>query len=231
MFNSARRDAVAKATKFYGIYRGTVVNNMDPDTERKVQVRIMPMFEKVQDEQLPWAHYADAFMGAFGNTGGCFIPQVGAGVWCFFEGGDHRYPVFFAGAPSKKDSITNSKTNYPNRKIYSSNTGIELMIDDTDGSATLKVSMPNGYSKQVDNDGNVVETIPGNLTLDVSGNVNITASGGTGMTLNNDLIVNGDINSTGTITADTDVVVGTVTLITHTHVVTTAPGVTGPPVG
>jgi uncharacterized protein involved in type VI secretion and phage assembly len=78
--------------KFYGIYRGTVVNNVDP-----MQMgRIMAMVPDVgsitpSTWAMPAVPLAGKLMGTF------MVPQIGAGVWIQFEAVDPDYPVWTGG--------------------------------------------------------------------------------------------------------------------------------------
>jgi uncharacterized protein involved in type VI secretion and phage assembly len=78
--------------RYYGIYRGTVVNNIDP-----LQIgRIMALVPDVggltpSTWAMPCVPIAGKQMGTF------FVPQVGAGVWVQFEGGDPDSPVWTGG--------------------------------------------------------------------------------------------------------------------------------------
>lgn len=94
-----------KNDRFHGFYRAIVVDNDDPTKSGRVKVRVLPMFYGATDDALPWAILADTSMGGYANVGGSNIPLVGAHVWVFFEAGDHRYPVVFAGAPAIEDGI------------------------------------------------------------------------------------------------------------------------------
>lgn len=78
--------------KFYGKYRGTVINNVDP-----MQMgRIMAMVPDVS-ALLPtsWAMPCVPIAGK--QSGSYFIPQIGAGVWIEFEQGDPDYPIWVGG--------------------------------------------------------------------------------------------------------------------------------------
>jgi hypothetical protein len=78
--------------KFYGIYRGTVVNNQDP----LLMGRINAICENVASLTpttfaMPCVPFTGKQMGSF------VVPQVGAGVWIQFEGGDPDRPVWSGG--------------------------------------------------------------------------------------------------------------------------------------
>jgi len=97
--------------------------------------------------------------------------------------------------------------------------------------------------------GNLGATVNGNLTATVSGTTAITSTGAAtwnvpaGLTINGNLILNGGMTATtlgggtgtittqGTITSNTDVVTGSISLKTHVHSgVSTGGSDTGPPV-
>jgi uncharacterized protein involved in type VI secretion and phage assembly len=74
---------------YYGKYRGTVVNNVDPMLIGRVQA-IVPA---VSSEALTsWAMPCFPMSGI--QTGSLAVPPIGAGVWVEFEGGDPDYPIW-----------------------------------------------------------------------------------------------------------------------------------------
>ena len=79
--------------RFYGIYRGTVVDNNDPLNQVRLKVKVPQiLFDQVTD----WA-WSVQQPGVIRST-----PKIGDGVWVSFEGGDPSYPVWtgsFKAAP------------------------------------------------------------------------------------------------------------------------------------
>ena len=75
--------------KFYGKFRGTVLNNVDPMQMGRIQV-IVPDVSAVMPSSwaMPCVPIAGKQMGAY------FVPQIGSGVWVEFEQGDPDYPVW-----------------------------------------------------------------------------------------------------------------------------------------
>jgi type VI secretion system secreted protein VgrG len=95
-----------KHTKaFDGFYRGVVVDVNDPLESGRIRAKVYPMFENVADDTLPWAILADSNFGGIINEGKISVPSIGAHVFVFFENGDHRFPVYFAGAPAIQDGV------------------------------------------------------------------------------------------------------------------------------
>ena len=75
--------------KFYGKYRGTVINNIDPMQIGRIQVMVPDVSNLIPSSwALPCVPIAGKQMGTF------VVPQVGAGVWVEFEQGDPDYPIW-----------------------------------------------------------------------------------------------------------------------------------------
>ena len=77
------------ATKFYGKYRGTVLNNVDPMMIGRVQVQCAEVLGVgISSWAMPCVPVAGKHSGAF------FVPEIGAGVWVEFEHGDPNNPIW-----------------------------------------------------------------------------------------------------------------------------------------
>lgn len=78
--------------EFYGKYRGTVVNNVDPEQRGRIQA-IVPAVSNVVPTSwaMPCVPMAGKQQGVF------MVPQIGAGVWIEFEGGDPDKPIWVGG--------------------------------------------------------------------------------------------------------------------------------------
>jgi uncharacterized protein involved in type VI secretion and phage assembly len=75
--------------KFYGKYRGTVVNNIDPMMMGRIQA-IVPDVSNIM--LTSWC--MPCFPVAGLQTGMYAPPLLGAGVWIEFEKGDPDYPIW-----------------------------------------------------------------------------------------------------------------------------------------
>ena len=75
--------------QFFGKYRATVVNNIDPLQIGRIQV-IVPDVSSVLPTSwaMPCAPVAGINMGMFA------VPPIGSGVWVEFEQGDPDYPIW-----------------------------------------------------------------------------------------------------------------------------------------
>ena len=78
--------------KFYGVYRGTVVNNVDPLQIGRIQATVPDVSGLTPTTwATPCIPVAGKQMGTF------FVPQIGSGVWLQFEAGDPDRPVWTGG--------------------------------------------------------------------------------------------------------------------------------------
>jgi uncharacterized protein involved in type VI secretion and phage assembly len=80
---------MSEPKKFFGKYRATVVNNVDPEQ----RARIMVMAPDVSGFALTsWALPAFPIGGL--QMGMFSLPMIGSGVWVEFEHGDLDYPIW-----------------------------------------------------------------------------------------------------------------------------------------
>lgn len=78
--------------RFYGKYRGTVVNNIDPMQVGRLLVQVPDVLGLVPSS---WAVPCVPLAGPTGPPMGVYlVPPVGAGVWVEFEQGDPEYPIW-----------------------------------------------------------------------------------------------------------------------------------------
>lgn len=78
--------------KYYGKYRGLVINNVDPLQKGRLLVQVPDVLGlSVSSWAMPCVPIAGPQMGTY------FVPIVGAGVWVEFEAGDPDYPIWTGG--------------------------------------------------------------------------------------------------------------------------------------
>ena len=78
--------------KYYGKYRGTVVQNVDPEQIGRIQAMVPDVSGLLPSS---WAMPCVPFAGK--QNGVYVVPQIGAGVWIEFEQGDPDYPIWSGG--------------------------------------------------------------------------------------------------------------------------------------
>ena len=81
-----------KGKKFYGKYRGTVINNIDPMQRGRIMAMVPDVSALLPTSwAMPCVPIAGKQMGTY------FVPQIGAGVWIEFEQGNPDYPIWVGG--------------------------------------------------------------------------------------------------------------------------------------
>ncbi len=112
--------------RFFGKYRGLVVDNNDPTHRGRLQVTVPAVFNEVNVWAMPCVPYAGPNMGNY------MMPDVGAGVWVEFEAGDTTYPIWTGGywvdgelPHNETDTEATSRL-----KIIKTNSGLMINFDD-----------------------------------------------------------------------------------------------------
>lgn len=78
--------------RYYGKYRGTVINNIDPEQRGRILAMVPDVLGITPSSwALPCVPIAGKQQGIF------VVPQIGAGVWIEFEQGDPDYPIWVGG--------------------------------------------------------------------------------------------------------------------------------------
>ena len=80
------------SNKYYGKYRGTVLQNVDPQQMGRIQVMVPDVSGLLPSS---WAMPCVSIAGK--QSGVYVVPQIGAGVWIEFEQGDPDYPIWTGG--------------------------------------------------------------------------------------------------------------------------------------
>jgi uncharacterized protein involved in type VI secretion and phage assembly len=88
------------AAKFYGKYRGTVINNIDPMLSGRLMVQVPDVLGLIPSS---WALPCWPVTGV--QSGVFVLPLIGAGVWVEFEQGDPDYPIWTGCFPGSSADI------------------------------------------------------------------------------------------------------------------------------
>jgi hypothetical protein len=168
-------------TKYYGFYRGQVMNNVDPDKAGKCQIAIGPMFLNIPIVNLPWCFPAQPVtFGSGVGYGTMNIPNISSWVYCFFLEGDVYQPIYCFEAPTLTQGVPSNTS--PTIRGFTSPSGIQISIDD--GNNIITITNKTGVALTIDGTG-TVNLISSNKIfvsapeLDTTGNVNV-GSGATG---------------------------------------------------
>lgn len=118
--------------RYYGVYRGIVKDNKDPQKQRRVKISIT---QTTGNETTDWAWPVEP------SNISVDIPVIGQGVWVTFIGGDPDYPIW-SGAFGKNQG--------KNKKIFikpldnkTSLTGLSthiILIKNSDGTTEVDLT-------------------------------------------------------------------------------------------
>lgn len=171
-------DTGATPRRFYGKYRGTCLNNIDP-----MQIgRILALVPDVS-HVMPTS-WAMPCLPVTGVQNGVFtVPPIGAGVWIEFEQGDPDFPIWVGGYYSAADVPAMARAVPPGVSGFTVQTTLQnsLTISDTPGptgglmiktttGAMISVSdvgivISNGKGAQITMVGPAVDINAGALTI------------------------------------------------------------------
>ena len=159
---------------FYGKYRGTVVNNVDPLLRGRLMLEVPDVTGLVPSS---WAEPCVPLAGPTGPPMGVYmVPPIGAGVWVEFERGDPSKPIWVGcrwGLPSEIPLAAHMQTLGQNMLMLSdmpptpatggiilkSLTGATLVVND------LGIFIQNGKGASITLMGPAVDINLGALTI------------------------------------------------------------------
>ena len=125
MIRNAPEDFLPPIEQLYGIFRGVVEDNNDPEKAGRCRVRVFgihselkvkTVLEGVPVDELLWAEPALGLIeGSISGFGMWSIPVQGSHVFVFFENGNPMQPRYFAtvpGIPETGPEAVDSKTKF-----------------------------------------------------------------------------------------------------------------------
>ena len=78
--------------KYYGKYRGVVVQNVDPELRGRIMCMVPDVLGPAPSS---WCEACAPLAGPAGPPMGAYmVPPIGAGVWVEFEQGDPTFPIW-----------------------------------------------------------------------------------------------------------------------------------------
>jgi len=223
--------------RFYGKYRGFVVDNADPEHLGRLKLRIPSVLgdDVVTGWAMPCVPYGgDADQGFF------FIPEPKAGLWVEFEEGDLEFPIWVGAfwskpggeselpKPNKADgSEEDGVQDPPTRKIIKTKKGHTIQLEDKDDEEMVTIIQNIDESKS-----NVIIMNKDGIKITDGANSQEVALDSSGITLKdsngNEIIMASGGIKVGSVSAAEAFVLGTqfktavtsfiTALNTHTHI-------------
>jgi uncharacterized protein involved in type VI secretion and phage assembly len=164
--------------RIYGVARGVVTDNRDPDGLGRVRVQLT-----WQDQGSGyWARTAAPMAGS--SYGTWFLPEIGDEVLVGAEQGDpallYVLGMLWNGKAKPPADNADGKNNL---RLIKSRSGHQLLFDDTEGAAVLELKLSDGKRVTLDKDGVAVDDAQGNSILIKTGPGEIAISSAAKLTL------------------------------------------------
>jgi len=135
--------------RYWGKYRGVVVDRDDPEHLGRVKVRVPSV---LGDAVTGWAWPVTPYAGV--GTGFFFVPQVDDLVWVEFAEGDLDHPLWTGGGWAKPGGTTEippeADRDYPDRAVLRTRSGHEIVFCDVAGAETLIIRSTSGCEIELD---------------------------------------------------------------------------------
>ena len=154
--------------QFFGKYRGTVVNNIDPEQRGRLMVLVPDILNLVPST---WAEACVPLAGPTGPPMGVYlVPPIGAGVWVEFEHGEADRPIWVGcrwGAQSDVPPLAQAGLPVSPNMVFQTLGQNSLVISDLPGpTGGIMLKSPTGASIIVNDTGIYIQNGKGaSLTL------------------------------------------------------------------
>ncbi|WP_020588521.1 phage baseplate assembly protein V [Desulfobacter curvatus] len=203
--------------RYYGKYRGLVVDNQDPENRARLTLQVPAIMGS--DAVTHWAEPCLPF-GGLADQGLFMVPEIGAQVWVEFEAGNLNHPIWTGTTWQQSgDAPAEAADRSPNMRQLKTPSGQILSFDDTEGEEEIRLYHPADAELKIDPEGvvQVTDAAGSTVTLNASGSsIEITDSSGnsivmetSGITVTdcngNEIALQGggvNITSTGTISIE-----------------------------
>ena len=138
--------------KRYGKYRGTVVDNVDPEKRARLKLRIPSV---LADQDTDWALPCLPY-GGFDQQGMFMVPDVDAQVWVEFEEGDIHRPIWVGTFWQQESDVPeDASKEEPTTRMLRTHSGHILQFDDADGEEQFRLYHPSEAEMIIDPDGTI----------------------------------------------------------------------------
>jgi uncharacterized protein involved in type VI secretion and phage assembly len=173
--------------RFYGKYRGMVLDNVDPDRLGRITAQVADVFG-----DLPSGWALPSLPATSLESGMFAVPGIGSSVWIEFEQGDPEFPIWSGGFWLDPATVpTMSALGPPTQMVFQTTLGNLLVLDDEEGGITLQTGV--GHSIRINAAGITLMSASGAmLMLSAEGLVELSNGGGASVTMEENMVaVNG----------------------------------------
>lgn len=155
--------------KYWGKYRGIVVDRNDPEQLGRLKVKVPSL---LTDAVTGWAFPVPPYAGA--DVGFLFIPQVDDLVWVEFAEGELEHPLWTGCAWAKPQGKTEipkeAQQGYPNQQVLKTKSGNTIILSDVSGSEMITIRAKSNCEITIDPNGSLITVKAQHVTVQSSGN-------------------------------------------------------------
>ncbi|MFI0820880.1 phage baseplate assembly protein V [Streptomyces sp. NPDC021098] len=152
--------------RYYGVVEALVVEN-EGDDEGQVKLKF-PWFDDTTVTD--WIRVSQLYAG--NGYGSVFVPEKGDEVLVAFIHGDMRYPIVLGGLYNGEDKPPTARTGGRDQKMIRTKHGHEVVLDDTESKAAVRITSAAGHVVELDDQGKAIR-----ITAAEGGSVTVTAQG------------------------------------------------------
>ena len=132
--------------RFYGKYRGKVVDDADDDHQGLIKVQVPDVFgstaEVVAEPCLPYGHF--------------FVPPIGTDIWVEFEAGHPERPIWVGVWYPTGTTPVEAQVSPPTHRVIKTVAGHTLEFVDTDGEESILIRHSGDAFVSLEADGGVL---------------------------------------------------------------------------
>jgi uncharacterized protein involved in type VI secretion and phage assembly len=156
-------------TKYYGKYRGFVVDNQDPEKKGRLRVRVPSI---LGETETGWALPCLPF-GGLQDQGFFMIPEVDSQIWVEFEEGNLSHPIWTGVFWQQTGDIpSEAAKDEPTTRIIKTPSGHILQFEDESGNEQIRLYHTQDAHLQIDNNGSIELKDASSNTLKLDANQN-----------------------------------------------------------
>lgn len=159
--------------RYYGKYRGFVVDNADPEKLGRLALTVPSVLG--EDVVTGWAVPCVPYGGA-ADQGFLFIPEIGAGVWVEFEEGDLEFPIWvgtFWSKPGGESELpkplgSDAVQDPPTCKVLKTRGGHTIELEDQEGEEKVTIRHKEDHKIVISAEGIEISAKSKSITLDAT---------------------------------------------------------------